>query len=128
MWPKIRAILGLRVGLESQPQILRYCIVVLSLFKCEILHVLLFCNPVIKDQNCTDTHSNCVIWTNHGECWKNPVYMLDNCCNACNYNGGVLLLEADHLVYCVCLCVCVCGGGGGGGGSGAVRKLLQHLQ
>ncbi|KAE9546288.1 hypothetical protein FO519_010500, partial [Halicephalobus sp. NKZ332] len=33
---------------------------------------------------CSDHHPNCTVWSNNGECTKNPYWMSENCRKSCN--------------------------------------------
>lgn len=43
------------------------------------------------DESCKDTHEHCSFWASHGECTKNPKYMLKGCPKSCNSCPGVLV-------------------------------------
>ena len=42
----------------------------------------------------TDQHSRCKVWAANGECEKNPLWMIPNCCVSCEYHQmpkGILI-------------------------------------
>jgi len=49
--------------------------------------------------NCEDTHENCQMWADSGECMANPPYMLTHCrssCQSCGLQGEELEAEIEH--------------------------------
>jgi hypothetical protein len=54
-----------------------------------------------NDSSCQDRNSNCAYWANHGECTKNPGYMLVYCCASCqNVSNGSGSDCQDHNRHC----------------------------
>ena len=50
----------------------------------------------VKNYKCHDRYVNCYDWAKRNECYKNPAYMLQFCCDSCRDAGKLVMFIADQ--------------------------------
>jgi peptidyl serine alpha-galactosyltransferase len=70
-------------------------------YKCDNNHIEKINNDInyIKNTwNCIDEHSECVNWTNNGECNSNPLFMNNVCTNSCGLCKKNIDTRANYII------------------------------